>query len=126
MNRSPLTVSLYVPDVAKAVEFYVESFGFDKTGKWEEEGVQVWAEVTRKSSAGGARIWFFSHQIEDRRGPAFSGLIYLFVDDVDAEAQRLKGRATIRWGPETMPYGLRELGVEDLNGYLVCFAKDAP
>ncbi len=71
-----------------------------------------------------ARIWFFCHGIEDKPGPAFSGLIYLFVDDVDAEAKRLKGGATIRWGPEDQHYGLRELCIEDYNGYLVWFAQD--
>ena len=111
MKRSPLTISLYVPNVADAVRFYAEIFGFEQTGIWEEEGLAVWAEVTRNSGAGAARIWFFSNQIETRKGPAFSGLIYLFIDDVDAEAQRLEGKTTIRWGPETMPYGLRELGV---------------
>ena len=56
--------------------------------------------------------------------PVFSGLIYVFVDDVDAMAARIGGKARIEWGPETQDYGLREVGVKDLNGYLLVFARD--
>jgi len=124
MNRSALTISLYVPDVDAAITFYERHFGFRRTGQWVENGRPIWAEVSRNGPKGTARIWFFSHAIEERPGPAFSGLVYLFVDDVDAEVERIGDGAAIRWGPEDQPYGLRELGVEDLNGYLLCFAHD--
>ena len=125
MERSALTVSLYAPDVAAAVAFYVDELGFHNTGSWSEGGAPpIWAEVARDGPKGTARIWFFSHHIETRPGPMLTGLIYLFVDDVDAEAERLRDRVPFRWGPENQEYGLRELGIEDLNGYLICFAKD--
>lgn len=124
MERSPLVISLHVPDVAKAVDFYVDVLGFSHAGSWNEDGKPIWAEVLREGPKGTARVWFFSGAIEDRPGPSLSGLIYLFVGSVDREAARLGGRVTIRWGPETQPYGLRELGIEDLNGYLICFAED--
>ncbi len=125
MARSALTISLYAPDVTAAVAFYVDELGFQQTGSWSEDGAPpVWAEVARNGPKGTARIWFFSNTIENRPGPMLSGLIYLFVDDVDAEAARLRGRVEFRWGPEDQEYGLRELGIEDLNGYLLCFAHD--
>ncbi|MFC3230121.1 VOC family protein [Marinibaculum pumilum] len=124
MDRSALTVSLYVPDVAAAMAFYTGILGFTHSGSWNEDGRPIWAEVARDGPKGTARIWFFCHAVEDRPGPAFSGLIYLFVEDVRAEAERLDGRAKVRWGPEDQPYGLRELGVEDPHGYLLCFAQD--
>ena len=37
---------------------------------------------------------------------------------------RLKGHVPFEWGPETQPYGLRELGIKDLNGYYLVFATD--
>ena len=124
MERAPLTPSLYVPDVAAAVAFYTGTLGFTHTGEWVEGGRPLWAEVTRTGPKGAARIWFFSGPIEGRPGPAFSGLLYLFVASVDAEAVRLRGKVTILWGPEDQEYGLRELGIEDPNGYLLCFAED--
>lgn len=120
MKRSAVTPSLYVPDVAAAVRFYKDILGFSQTGSWEEGGALIWAEVALSE----ARVWFFSSTIEDKPGPAFSGLLYLFVEDVDAIAAMLRGKVAIRWGPEDQPYGLRELGIEDLNGYLLVFAKD--
>lgn len=124
MDRSALTVSLHAPDVAATVAFYTDVLGFEHTASWEENGTLFWAEVARPGPKGTARLWFFRNAIKPDDTPAMTGLVYLFVDDVDAEAARLDGAATIRWGPEDMPYGLRELGIEDLNGYLVVFAKD--
>lgn len=124
MERSALTISLYAPDVAAACRFYADVFAFERTGAWEEGGKPIWAEVARDGPKGTARIWFFSHAIDGMPKPQFSGVVYLFVDDVDEEAARIGRRAKVRWGPEDQMYGLRELGVEDLKGYLVCFAKD--
>ncbi|MEQ8354548.1 MAG: VOC family protein [Kiloniellaceae bacterium] len=124
MQRSPLTVSLYVPDVAAAVDFYRDVLGFEQTAAWREGDQPIWSEVAREVPVGRARIWFFSGELPGRPAPAFTGLIYLFVEDVDAEAKRLEGKVTFRWGPEDQVYGLRELGIEDPHGYLICFAKD--
>ncbi|MDX1569130.1 MAG: VOC family protein [Xanthomonadales bacterium] len=124
MQRSPLTPSLYTDDLAGTIAFYTEVLGFEQTGRWDEDEVPIWAELTLRNETDAARIWFFTGQIQDRPGPALSGVIYLFVDDVDAEAARIGGRATVSWGPEDQPYGLREFAVEDPNGYLVCLARD--
>lgn len=124
MERSAITPSLYVPDVAAAVRFYTDVLGFSQTGAWAEDGETLWAEVTRTGPKGPARLWFFSGQIEGRPGPALSGVLYLFTASVDAEAARLAGKVNILWGPEDQEYGLRELGIEDLNGYMLCFAED--
>ncbi len=126
MQRSALTISLYVPEVPEAVAFYCDRLGFRPNGNWDEDGRTLWAEVARDGPMGTARIWFFCGAMPDRPGPSFSGLIYLFVDDVDAEADKLRDKVEFRWGPEDQAYGLRELGVEDPNGYLICFAKDLP
>lgn len=124
MERSALTISFYAPDVAAAVAFYSDVLGFTHSGSWVEDGKPLWAEVAREGPKGTARVWFFSDRIADRPGPMLSGLVYLFIDDVHAEAERLGDRVTVRWGPEDQPYGLRELCIEDLNGYLLCFAED--
>ncbi len=121
MKRAACTPSLFAPDVAAAVAFYEDVFTFQRSGSYTDGGELVWAEVT----LGEARIWFFRHALDDRPTPVFSGLIYVFVDDVDDMAARLGGKAQVDWGPETQDYGLRELGVRDLNGYRLVFARDA-
>lgn len=118
MKRAALTPSLYAPDLQATLAFYVDVLGFQQTGGYEDP--PIWAELTR----GEARIWLFSHALDDHPAPTFSGLLYVFVDDVDAMAQTLEGRADIRWGPDTQDYGLRELGIADPNGYLIVFAQD--
>jgi len=122
MKRSACTPSLYAPDIPAAVKFYVETLGFSHTAQYkDEDGAKViWSEV----ALGEARIWFFAHPLDDQPTPSFSGLVYVFVEDVDAVAEKIRGKATVKWGPETQAYGLRELGVADLNGYILVFAKD--
>jgi len=124
VKRSPLTISLYTPDVQATVDFWRDVFAFEQTAAWEEDGQPIWAEVARDGPEGTARVWFFSGEIVDAPRPHLSGVVYVFVADVDAEAARIGDRARRHWGPETQEYGLRELGVFDPNGYIVCFAKD--
>ncbi len=121
MKRAPVTPSLFTPSVTDAVRFYEDRFGFQQTGRWQDEDEPVtWAAV----SLNDAKIWFFLHPLPDRPAPVFSGLIYVFIDDVDAMATRLQTKMSVEWGPQTQGYGLRELGVKDLNGYYLVFAKD--
>jgi len=120
MPRAPVTPSLYVPDLAAVLRYYTGTLGFTQTGAYEEDGRTFWAEV----ALGRARLWFFNTPLDGHPKPAFSGLIYVFVDDVDALAARLTGQVPFEWGPETQPYGLRELGIKDLNGYYLVFATD--
>lgn len=121
MKRSPLTPSFHAPDLSETVRFYVDVLGFAQTGSYKDgDGAAIWAEVMR----GEARIWFFSNALDRIPKPVFSGLIYIFVEDVDALAAALKSKVKVLWGPETQDYGLRELGIEDCNGYMLVFAKD--
>ena len=126
MARCALTPSLQVTNLGRTLDFYTRVLGFSQTGQWMEDGEPAWAEVTRETPHGPASIWFFTAEIRTRPGPALSGVIYLFVDDVDGEAGRIGARATVSWGPEDQPYGLREFAIEDPDGYLVCLAQDIP
>jgi len=125
MEQTALTVSLFTQNVAETLNFYVDQLGFRLTGSWTEgDEPPVWAEVSRDGPKGAARIWFFSNPLQGYHRPAFSGVIYLFVDHVDDEANRLgSNRVDVLWGPEDQAYSLRELGIRDPNGYLICFAE---
>ena len=121
MERAPVTPSLFAPRLPETVRFYVETLGFRQTGSYKEDDrYEIWAEV----AMGEARIWFFSNALEEQPEPVFSGLVYVFVDGVDAIAHKLEGRVPFQWGPETQEYGLRELGIKDPNGYYLVFAQD--
>lgn len=110
--------------MSETLAFYRELLGFEITASWEEDGTTIWAEVSRDGPTGKALLWFFAHGIESRPGPAFSGVLYLFLGNIDAWVERLGGRLSFAWGPEVQAYGLKELAFEDPNGYLVCLAED--
>ena len=121
MKRSPVTPSLYAPDISKTVEFYINNLAFEQTASYtDDNGVEIWTEI----ALGESRLWFFSNPLSQQPGPAFSGLIYLFVQDVDVISARLSTKVSVEWGPETQDYGLRELGIRDINGYYIVFAHD--
>ena len=118
---------LGVPNVRKAAEYYRDVLGFslDPDGVFQptaDEPGGVYAVVKR------AGAWI---HLQIRRGelpararPAFERDVYIYVDAVDLLHQELTGRgAVIKQSPRNAPYGLRELEVEDLNGYRVTFAQ---
>ncbi len=120
VKRGPVVPSLFTADMTATLRFYEDVLGFTQTGKWEDEGQITWAEVKRDD----ATIWFFANQLDAFPSAVFSGLIYVFVDAVDALAAALKDKVEFSWGPETQDYGLRELGLKDNNNYYLVFAQE--
>ena len=52
---------------------------------------------------------------------------YLWVDDVDAlHAEFLRSGADLVAPPQLRIYGMKELEVRDLDGYVICFGQDVP
>ena len=110
---------LYTADLSVTETFYRRVLGFEVTGEYEEDGERTWIEVTRD----GARISFTSEQVGDLTAPVFSGMLYIMTPSVDQVAASITSSSAIKWGPEDKPHGLRELCVEDTNGYLLVFAQ---
>ena len=55
-----------------------------------------------------------------------SGTFYLFPESVRAIAEELRrGQVEFAWGPEVLEYGMRELGIQDPNGYHLVFTEPA-
>jgi catechol 2,3-dioxygenase-like lactoylglutathione lyase family enzyme len=49
---------------------------------------------------------------------------YFWVDDADALCAEMKAAgAKIDYGPCTKPYGVREFGIQDLDGYDIAFGQ---
>jgi uncharacterized glyoxalase superfamily protein PhnB len=50
--------------------------------------------------------------------------VYFWVTDADALCREFKARgATIDYGPCDQPYGCREFGIQDLDGYDISFGQ---
>jgi hypothetical protein len=48
---------------------------------------------------------------------------YIHVDNLEALWAEIGGRISPEWGPEEMPYGMREFAIKDPNGYLLSFGE---
>jgi uncharacterized glyoxalase superfamily protein PhnB len=121
---------LGVQNVRQAAEYYRDVLGFDldpANGVFQPSGEEpggVYAIVKRP----GAWIHFQIRrgQIPERSRAPHERDVYLYVEDLDALYADLQRRgAVIRQEPRMAPYGIREIEVEDLNGYRLTFGEVA-
>jgi uncharacterized glyoxalase superfamily protein PhnB len=107
---------LLAPDVAEALAYYRDVLGFDVTpyelapedyGYAMRDGLTIHlahADMCRPNS--------------DLVGDLFD--VYMWVDDVEAVHADLQERgANILHGPTERPWGMREIRVRELNGYVL-------
>jgi uncharacterized glyoxalase superfamily protein PhnB len=145
-NQFPNSVHLAVESVKKSIKFYREKLGFELRNCFPDEKKPVWAslvlggqvvmvgaapspEVMKKFGASKDEI-----DLAKKDGKAFAkrphgvGVhVYLLVPDVDALAKSLKKKkATIVMPPKTQFYGIRELMIEDLDGYRLVLYTPVP
>jgi uncharacterized glyoxalase superfamily protein PhnB len=122
---------LGVRNVRQAAEYYRDVLGFTLDpvdGVFQpssDEPGGVYAIVTRSG------VWIHFQirrgEFPERERQSFERDVYLYVDDLDALHSDLKRRsAAIRQGPHMAPYGIREIEVEDLNGYRLTFGEFIP
>jgi uncharacterized glyoxalase superfamily protein PhnB len=121
---------LGAPHVRQAAEYYRDVLGFDLDPvegvfqPTDDEPGGVYAIVTRP----GAMIHLQIRREPVARSsirPSFERDVYLYVDALDELYTDLQRRgATIVQPPRVMPYGYRELVVEDLSGYRLAFGEE--
>ena len=102
---------LHVRDVVATASFYPDVLGFT----W-DYGADTYAVVWRDNSA--------IHFVKDDTSP--SGIhLFQWVRDVDAYYNELVNRGTkIAREPINEPYGVREFGLNDLNGVGIVFGQE--
>ncbi|TDF86192.1 VOC family protein [Pseudomonas sp. H9] len=52
-----------------------------------------------------------------------TGTIYCAIPQVDRYFESVKEKAVIAWPLQDMPYGSREFGIRDCNGYYLAFTQ---
>jgi predicted enzyme related to lactoylglutathione lyase len=98
---------LSVKDFGASMDYYVNKLGFTKTWDWGDP--PGFGCVTR----GKIQI-FLCHGSQGQPGTWMS----IFVEDVDALHEEYKrSGAIIRQPPTNMPWGVREMNVQDLDGH---------
>ena len=102
---------LHVADVETTAAFYRDVLGFT----W-DFGDETYAVVWRDNSA--------IHFVKDAGNPMGVHL-FQWVKDVDAYYREIVGRGAVVVGePTNQPYGIRELGVRDINGMGIVFGQE--
>ena len=102
---------LHVPDVAATATFYRDVLGFT----W-DFGDEKYAVVWRDNSA--------IHFVKDLGSPRGVHL-FQWVKDIDSYYREIVDRgAEAATEPKDQPYGIREFGVQDINGVGIVFGQD--
>jgi catechol 2,3-dioxygenase-like lactoylglutathione lyase family enzyme len=115
---------LLVRDVVAAANYYRDKMGFTYERFWGEP--ECFCILWRD------RFHLMLSQVEDEKSivPHYKVVekmwnVYFWVDDVQALYQELKQRgATIDYDLCEQPYGCREFGIQDLDGYDIAFGQD--
>ena len=118
---------LGVPHVREAAEYYRDVLGFSLDpvdGVFQpspDEPGGVYGIVRR--AGGWIHLQIRRDATARRSRSAFERDVYLYVDDDldELHAELARRGATILEPPRLAPHGLREMVVEDLNGYRLAF-----
>jgi catechol 2,3-dioxygenase-like lactoylglutathione lyase family enzyme len=110
---------LFVSDMRRSLEFYVEKLGFTQTGYYPIESEPIRTEIRRDDVA---LVLYTDARRRDDHTPAFTGAFYIFPESIERLAAELRERVPFAWGPEDTELGLREFAIRDPDGYTLIFA----
>ena len=118
-----ITPYLLYEDVPAALDWLARAFGFEEVLRFEGEG----GVVNHAEMRHGGESVYLGNPGADYRSPkrlgARTGLVHVYVDDVDAHYERAKAAgAEIELEPADQPYGDRRYDAKDLEGQLWSFA----
>ena len=108
-----MTLLLKCRSVAEMKQLYSDKLGFDARDS--DEG-------TCTVSEGDARLIFTEGDLW-KGAPGCTGTLYFHPPDVDSYHAGIKDGVRVLWPLQDMPYGTREFGIEDCNGYTLVSAN---
>ena len=113
MGMRSLTPMLQTSDMDRTIAWYGDVLGFRCVRRMGDE----WCRLEQD----GVSLMFMKN---DHVGtPQATATQYIYVDDVNALWETLKDRVAAEWGPEVMPYGMREFAIKDPDGYYLSFGE---
>ncbi len=121
LSASP---SFTVNDLEKSMAWYQDVIGFVVKERWEHEGKLLGVEMTAGD------VTFMIGQDDWKKGKdrvKGDGLrIFCTTDqDIDALAEQIKSNGgTLIQEPKDTPWGTRDLGVEDPDGFKITISAD--
>jgi uncharacterized glyoxalase superfamily protein PhnB len=115
---------LTVNDVEKSLAWYRDVLGFTVSERWESDGKLMGVELNAGS------VMFMIGQDDWKKGrDRVKGVgvrLYCTTDqDIDRLAARIKANGgTLAQEPKDQPWGMRDLAIDDPDGYKITIAKD--
>jgi catechol 2,3-dioxygenase-like lactoylglutathione lyase family enzyme len=110
-NAMSLTILLRCSDLGQTRDFYRTALGFRVTET---------AKGTLTARFEGSTLLFTDQDLW-KTAPAVSGTIYFATSDADSYYAVVKDKVPVSWPLQEMPYGSREFGIRDCNGYSLAF-----
>lgn len=114
---------LIVRDLGRSVAFYRDRLGFEVAADARSEGAVFWCRMKRDGCS------LMLQQAESEDGPADHrgrGVVFYFLcDDADVMHAELVSRGLPLSGPTTAYYGMRQVAVQEPDGYSLCFESPA-
>jgi len=111
-----------VADINRSVAFYRDVLGFTLGETYEEHGVLLGAQLR----AGAVEVWLSQDDWKQGTGRV-KGVgcrtFFTTVQDVDQIARKIKAMGgTLLHEPETQSWGMRDIGLEDPDGFRLTIA----
>jgi lactoylglutathione lyase len=120
-----LSVGLTVNDIHRSVAWYRDVLGFVVTDEWRVEGVLQGVEMR----AGAVDIFLGQDDWKKGRDRIKGEGLRIYgrtVQDIDKLAAHIKSQGgTLSHEPQTQPWGTRDFGVVDPDGFRITFSSGA-
>jgi len=127
MKLNSLTPNIMVDDMVGTLSWYEDVLGFGLVMQVPEEGIPVWAMMTKDS----VTLMFQTRDSikeelpELGRRPLGGGLgFYIKMDDIEGFCNEVKQEIDLVKELNKTFYGTLEFTIEDNNGFMITFAED--
>ena len=118
MQFQQLTPMLWTAQLQETIDFYVKTLGFTIAEQNDEWG---WAALHRDTVE---LMLARPNEHTPFAGPAFTGSLYIRVDEVDQLWDELKDKTKVCYPLDNFEHGMREFAIYDNNGYMLQFGKE--
>ena len=115
-NTKAIVPRLPVSDLKKSIEFYQEQLGFTLGSVFPEDPPSF--AILLRDKIGIQLIQ------TDEFHPAGKFTIWLDLEEVLKEHEKLHQSLEIEWGPEIYGYGRREFAILDPDGHRIIFSEE--
>ena len=116
--------SLTVNDIEKSLAWYRDVLGFTVDQRWEGDGKLMGAEM----KAGNVVLMIGQDDWKKGRDRVKGAGVRIYCDtdqDIDRLAARIKANGgTLAQEPKDQPWGMRDLAIDDPDGYKITIARD--